>query len=1180
MKKKFLLIFLFLFLGISAFYVYNSYNKESEILQDITVEDIERMFSKNISSSNAKQLVAGSDLIPDRSDEATARNNTINLQKAIDEVSNAGGGNVYLPAGTYYFAKGGVAANGEIYVIRCRNNVHLIGAGTKENDRNRLTVLKPIYNNPNSVGGMDMFYFNNYADTGFNANYSYPTLGQVRDVSYHDINGNLQVLRSQTVYLINADFSNFVIDAAQNNGGTYTTSGKGFMINLFANCDWNNIVVKNTDATGFGMDCPINSTIKNSYAINCGKKATELDGGASGFGIGVGVSNMESMLIENCYAIHNKKYGFFFEDQARFNPNAYKATKSLGFVVSNSQAGGNLYDFGGLKAYDVIYQYNKSISGMGSYSYYNQRYDLSRNKKPVNFSLYSVNSRANNNDFSSYFNDINNYREQIVWAVNNGYISPINANTFGYGNVVTREEIISILYSYKGYEGNVNVRSTDNDQKGTLNDIRNRGGFGDVVIPDKRLENDNNNAILWGIDKGILSRDSRFRGSDICSRAEFFVMLYRLAGSPRVSGTVPFTDVAAGSWYYNAVVWAYANQITNGKSTTSFAPTDKITKTEVAIALFRYNKLNSGRYTITYNYLGGTGNNKTSYTPSDSPFTLSNPSRSGYTFLGWTGSNGNTPSKFVTIPTNSTGNLVYVANWESDIVSIAIKSNPTVMSYKVGDMFNPEGLVLEVFYGDGSSSVVTNGFTLSNVDMSRAGTKKVTVRYGDKTTEFMIDVRNKDVLTLQSIRIDKLPKTNYYVGESIDTTGLTLVATYSDGSTRKISAGYEVSQVSLDTVGTKKVTVKYDGKETSYDVVVRKRMENITISKIEIESLPSKVKYNVGDSLSTKGLSLRVTYSDGAVKIVNSGFTVGNVNLNSRGTKKVTIKYEGKTVTYDIYVSELQVAEISIISLPERLVYYVGDTYTSDGLVLGVKYSNGETTEVRKNYETSIVSGSTLSIVGETRVVVTYGGKKTYYTINVINKNKESMIVSRYPFKTEYYLGEILDLSGLELKYVDSNGKVEIISSGYESSIPDKTTLMEPGNIRIKIRYGNFEFDIDIVVLTIKSLEIKADTLQTTYAVGDTFNADDIVLIANCSDGKKREISKGYEVSIPQQYVFDNKGSKEVTITYGDKKVTTSVKVASKKVSDDYIVIGIVSFLMIAVLVLAKKDGIIQVVNS
>lgn len=72
-------------------------------------------------------------------------------------------------------------------------------------------------------------------------------------------------------------------------------------------------------------------------------------------------------------------------------------------------------------------------------------------------------------------------------------------------------------------------------------------------------------------------------------------------------------------------------------------------------------------YSISYNLNGGSdpGNPKT-YNASTASFTLKNPTRTGYTFTGWTGSNGSTPQTSVTVSKGSSGNKSYTANWRAN----------------------------------------------------------------------------------------------------------------------------------------------------------------------------------------------------------------------------------------------------------------------------------------------------------------------------------------------------------------------------------------------------------------------------------------------------------------------------------------------------------------------------------
>ena len=77
-----------------------------------------------------------------------------------------------------------------------------------------------------------------------------------------------------------------------------------------------------------------------------------------------------------------------------------------------------------------------------------------------------------------------------------------------------------------------------------------------------------------------------------------------------------------------------------------------------------YARWNPITYTITYDYAKGKGNNPATYNPDMATFDLAAPTRLGYTFLGWTGSNGDVPQPIVTIPTGSVGDKNYVAHWE------------------------------------------------------------------------------------------------------------------------------------------------------------------------------------------------------------------------------------------------------------------------------------------------------------------------------------------------------------------------------------------------------------------------------------------------------------------------------------------------------------------------------------
>ena len=81
---------------------------------------------------------------------------------------------------------------------------------------------------------------------------------------------------------------------------------------------------------------------------------------------------------------------------------------------------------------------------------------------------------------------------------------------------------------------------------------------------------------------------NRFAPNSETTRAQLVTILYRLEGEPAVSGDLPFTDVETGTWYTNAVLWAAQNGIVNGVTDTTFAPGDNITRQQLVTILYRY----------------------------------------------------------------------------------------------------------------------------------------------------------------------------------------------------------------------------------------------------------------------------------------------------------------------------------------------------------------------------------------------------------------------------------------------------------------------------------------------------------------------------------------------------------------------------------------------------------------
>lgn len=134
--------------------------------------------------------------------------------------------------------------------------------------------------------------------------------------------------------------------------------------------------------------------------------------------------------------------------------------------------------------------------------------------------------------------------------------------------------------------------------------------------------------------------------------------------------------------------------------------------------------------------------------------------------------------------------LVFVG--EIAIESISINTEPDKVVYQVGEQLDLTGLSIKAKYENGEENIIKSGFETTPEDgeeLNIKGQKEVTVKLGEKTATFNVDVQGKkDAPTLTEIKIAKAPdKTKYKVGENFDKTGMVVKAIYSDGNSKEVT---------------------------------------------------------------------------------------------------------------------------------------------------------------------------------------------------------------------------------------------------------------------------------------------------------------------------------------------------------------------------------------------------------
>ena len=95
--------------------------------------------------------------------------------------------------------------------------------------------------------------------------------------------------------------------------------------------------------------------------------------------------------------------------------------------------------------------------------------------------------------------------------------------------------------------------------------------------------------VLWAVGNNITNgmTPTTFVPDSQCTRGQIVTFLWRLFGKPQATGTNPFTDVNANAYYYQAVLWAVEKGITNGTSATTFNPDGNCTRSQIVTFLYR-----------------------------------------------------------------------------------------------------------------------------------------------------------------------------------------------------------------------------------------------------------------------------------------------------------------------------------------------------------------------------------------------------------------------------------------------------------------------------------------------------------------------------------------------------------------------------------------------------------------
>ncbi len=160
------------------------------------------------------------------------------------------------------------------------------------------------------------------------------------------------------------------------------------------------------------------------------------------------------------------------------------------------------------------------------------------------------------------------YYEPIQWAVTEGITTGTSDTAFSPEMACTRAQIVTFLYRAFGSPEPVSEENPFADVKESAYYYK---------------------AVLWAVEQGITNGtgEGQFSPEETCTRGQVATFLYRACGSPEGNRENQFSDVNSGQYYYEPVLWAVAEGITNGTGDGNFSPEETCTRGQIVTFLYR-----------------------------------------------------------------------------------------------------------------------------------------------------------------------------------------------------------------------------------------------------------------------------------------------------------------------------------------------------------------------------------------------------------------------------------------------------------------------------------------------------------------------------------------------------------------------------------------------------------------
>jgi len=529
----------------------------------------------------------------------------------------------------------------------------------------------------------------------------------------------------------------------------------------------------------------------------------------------------------------------------------------------------------------------------------------------------------------------------------------------------------------------------------------------------------------------------------------------------------------------------------------------------------------------------------------------------GFTVSGY--DPNKTGTQTVTVKYGKISGTYNVTVSDPQLSGIVISSKPYKTAYFKpfartsfpGEKLDLNGLSVIAKYTDGTSAEIPYDSLSLPASAIVTESRNITVSY--KGFEAVYKVEAFDVLPSKIEAVENSCKTNYAPGDDFDPNGLQVKLTYNNGDTETLgldSLTVDPAEFNADIADTYSIKVKYEGVETSYNVTVG------SVKSISIATAPDKLSYYSSEKeLDSRGLSLNVTYDNGASKVVCDGFTLSGYNSGNVGKQDITVTYGGASATFKITVLAVEMSSVEVFEYP-KTTYYAGNTFTSSGLKLKVNYNDSSSKEISSGFTVKLEGHDentypVLNTLGKKNVSVSYTEngiiKTTEYEIEILKDFITELQVIRDPNKTTYNLWDEFSYSGMAVNSVYASGKTEAVELDETMFSVQKFT--EAGTQTVTLNYNGRSATLTCTVNAPSSVSVSRLPAKTEYVIGETVSSEGIEVKAHFNDGSSKTVDNALlSFSYPSTETI---GNKTVKVSLGDLEAEFEITVKKQTVDEN-----------------------------